>query len=139
MTALNERILIDKLRDAGLRPTRQRLALAGLLFAHGDRHVTAEELHREADQAGLSVSLATVYNTLNQFSDAGLLRQVITDGSRTFYDTNTRDHYHFYAEEDGRLIDIPADQIDLGKLPAPPDGARLAGVDVIIRLRRTDA
>ena len=139
MADLDERMLTDKLRDAGLRPTRQRLALAGLLFAHGDRHVTAEELHREAGQAGLSVSLATVYNTLNQFSDAGLLRQVITDGARTFYDTNTRDHYHFYAEEDGRLIDIPADEIDLGKLPTPPDGARLAGVDVIIRLRKAEA
>ena len=124
----------NRLRDAGLRPTRQRLALAGLLFGRGHRHVTAEQLHREARDAGLSVSLATIYNTLNQFTEAGLLRQVVTNGNYTFYDTNTDEHYHFYLEEADRLIDIPADQIDLATLPPLPDGKRVKGVDIIIRL-----
>ena len=124
----------SRLREAGLRPTRQRLALAELLFGRGHRHVTAEQLHREARDAGLSVSLATIYNTLNQFTDAGLLRQVVTNGHYTFYDTNTDEHYHFYLEEMDRLIDIPADQIDLSALPPLPEGKRVKGVDIIIRL-----
>ena len=124
----------ERLRDAGLRPTRQRLALAELLFGHGHRHVTAEQLHREARDAGLSVSLATIYNTLNQFTEAGLLRQVVTNGNHTFYDTNTDEHYHFYVEEADQLIDIPAEQIDLSALPPLPEGKRLKGVDIIIRL-----
>ena len=124
----------ERLRHAGLRPTRQRLALAELLFGRGHRHVTAEQLHREARDAGLSVSLATIYNTLNQFTEAGLLRQVVTNGNYTFYDTNTAEHYHFYVEESDRLIDIPADQIDLSGLPPLPEGKRVKGVDIIIRL-----
>ena len=124
----------ERLREAGLRPTRQRLALAELLFGRGHRHLTAEQLHREARDAGLSVSLATIYNTLNQFTEAGLLRQVVTNGNYTFYDTNTAEHYHFYVEDSDRLIDIPADQIDLSGLPQLPDGKRVKGVDIIIRL-----
>ncbi len=124
----------ERLREAGLRPTRQRLALAGLLFGRGHRHLTAEQLHREAREAGLSVSLATIYNTLNQFTEAGLLRQVVTNGNYTFYDTNTAEHYHFYVEDSDRLIDIPADQIDLSALPSLPRGKRVKGVDIIIRL-----
>ena len=124
----------ERLREAGLRPTRQRLALAELLFGRGPRHVTAEQLHREARDAGLSVSLATIYNTLNQFTEAGLLRQVVTTGNHTFYDTNTAAHYHFYVEETDQLIDIPADQIDLAGLPPLPPGKRMKGVDIIIRL-----
>ena len=134
---MTERVLDnieERLREAGLRPTRQRLALAELLFGHGHRHVTAEQLHREARDAGLSVSLATIYNTLNQFTDAGLLRQVVTNSNYTFYDTNTDEHYHFYVEETDRLIDIPADQIDLSALPPLPEGKRVKGVDIIIRL-----
>ena len=91
----------EKLRKAGLRPTRQRLALASLLFAHGDRHVSAESLHEEAVSAGVPVSLATVYNTMHQFTAAGLLREVTVDGTRTYFDTNTGDHHHFYCEDDG--------------------------------------
>ena len=124
----------ERLREAGLRPTRQRLALAELLFGRGPRHVTAEQLHREARDAGLSVSLATIYNTLNQFTEAGLLRQVVTTGNHTFYDTNTAEHYHFYVEETDQLIDIPADQINLAGLPPLPEGKRMKGVDIIIRL-----
>ena len=124
----------EHLRAAGLRPTRQRMALAELLFGHGDRHVTAEQLHREARDAGLSVSLATIYNTLNQFTEVGLLRQVVTTGDHTYYDTNTSEHYHFYLEESDELIDIPRDQIDLKGLPPLPEGKRMKGVDIIIRL-----
>ncbi len=124
----------EHLRAAGLRPTKQRMALAELLFGQGDRHVTAEQLHREARDAGLSVSLATIYNTLNQFTEVGLLRQVVTTGNYTYYDTNTSEHYHFYLEESDQLIDIPRDQLDLTNLPSLPKGKRIKGVDIIIRL-----
>lgn len=125
-----------RLREAGLRPTRQRVALAVLLFRHGDRHVTAEALHGEAAEAGVPVSLATIYNTLHQFTQAGLLRQVIVDGSRTYFDTNTGDHHHFYCAEDGRLIDIPGKTIAVAGVPRPPEGAAVDRVDVVVRLKR---
>jgi len=126
----------DKLRKAGLRPTRQRLALASLLFAHGDRHVTAEGLHEEAVSAAVPVSLATVYNTMHQFTAAGLLREVTVDGTRTYFDTNTGDHHHFYCEDDGTLLDIDGTQIEVTGVPAPPHGAVVDRVDVIVRLKR---
>jgi Fur family iron response transcriptional regulator len=125
-----------RLRHAGLRPTRQRLALAGLLFRHDDRHVTAEELHEEAVAAGIPVSLATVYNTLHQFTGAGLLRELSVDGARTYFDTNTGNHHHFYCEEDGSLIDIDGDSIAVSGVPQPPHGAKLKRVDVIVRVSR---
>ncbi len=127
----------QKLTAAGLRPTRQRIALGGLLFGSGDRHVTAEELHAEAERAGVKVSLATVYNTLHQFTAAGLLREVAIEGSKTYFDTNTSDHYHFYIENDGELIDID-EQISIGELPQVPDGKRVSRVDVLIRLVDTN-
>ncbi|RIA47727.1 iron response transcriptional regulator IrrA [Dichotomicrobium thermohalophilum] len=123
----------QKLSAAGLRPTRQRIALGGLLFGSGDRHVTAEELHAEAERAGVRVSLATVYNTLHQFTGAGLLREVAIEGSKTYFDTNTSDHYHFYIENNGELIDID-EQISIGQLPEVPAGKRVSRVDVLIRL-----
>jgi Fur family iron response transcriptional regulator len=126
----------DRLRKVGLRPTRQRLALAGLLFAHGDRHVTAETLHEEALAASVRVSLATVYNTMHQFTEVGLLREVTVDGTRTYFDTNTGDHHHFYCEDDGTLTDIDGEGIEVAGLPQPPHGARVDRVDVIVRLRR---
>ena len=125
-----------RLRKAGLRPTRQRLALAQLLFAHGDRHVTAEGLHEEAVAAGMPVSLATVYNTMHQFTEAGLLREVTVDGSRTYFDTNTGNHHHFYCEDDGTLLDINGDAIAVAGVPVPPPGAEVERVDVIVRLKR---
>jgi Fur family iron response transcriptional regulator len=127
---------IERLRRVGLRPTKQRLALAGLLFGHGDRHATAEQLHEEAVAAGVAVSLATVYNTMHQFTAAGLLREVTVDGTRTYFDTNTGKHHHFYCEDDGSLLDIDGDAIEVGKLPTPPQGAKIERVDVIVRLRR---
>ena len=126
----------DRLRKAGLRPTRQRLALAQLLFARGDRHVTAEGLHEEAVAAGMPVSLATVYNTMHQFTEAGLLREVTVDGSRTYFDTNTGNHHHFYCEDDGTLMDISGDAIAVAGVPVPPPGAQVDRVDVIVRLKR---
>jgi len=125
-----------RLRAAGLRPTRQRVALAGLLFRHGHRHLTAESLHAEAAEAGIGVSLATVYNTLHQFTEAGLLRQVAVDASRFYFDTNVEAHQHFYAEDDGRLIDIPGDAIAVTGMPAPPRGTEIDRVDIVIRIKR---
>jgi Fur family iron response transcriptional regulator len=125
-----------KLRAVGLRPTRQRLALAALLFGPHDRHVSAEELHEEAGGAGIRVSLATVYNTLHQFTEMGLLRELSVDGARTYFDTNLGDHHHFYCEEDGALIDIEGQAISVAGLPPPPEGSKLKRVDVIVRVSR---
>jgi len=124
------------LRRAGLRPTRQRIALATLLFGNGDRHVTAELLHEEAVRAGERVSLATVYNTLHQFTEAGLLRQLAVDGSKAYFDTNASDHHHFFIEKDDVLIDVPGEGISVAELPAPPEGYEIARVDVVVRLRK---
>ncbi len=127
---------LEKLKSVGLRPTRQRMALAKLLFESGDRHVTAEQLHNEAGQAAVRVSLATVYNTLHQFVDAGLLREVMVDPSRSYFDTNTDDHHHFYDQSGGELIDIANNEISLGGIPTPPEGTAIDRVDVIIRVNR---
>lgn len=124
-----------RLRQAGLRPTRQRLALAKLLFQHGHRHLTAENLHAEAEGAHVRVSLATVYNTLHQFTAAGLLRSVTVEGSKGYFDTNTVDHHHFYCEGDGRLVDIDGSGIRVAGLPPPPSGATVERVEVIVRLK----
>lgn len=126
----------ERLRKAGLRPTRQRRALAQLLFGRGNRHLTAEAVHAEVLKSGVSISLATVYNTMHQFTDAGLLRQVAVDGSRTYFDTNTGDHHHFYFEDDGTLADIDGDAISVAGVPAAPAGAKIGRVDVIVRLTR---
>ncbi|AJY47530.1 iron response transcriptional regulator IrrA [Martelella endophytica] len=134
MTGRN-RLAEERLRESGLRPTRQRVALADLLFAKGDRHVTVEELHGEAQEAGVPVSLATVYNTLHQFTGAGMIRVLAVEGAKTYFDTNTSDHHHFFVEGDNRVIDMPESSISLGGLPTPPDGMEIAHVDVIVRLR----
>lgn len=128
--------ICTKLRDAGLRPTRQRTVLGQLLFGHGDRHVTAELLHGEAIRFGEKVSLATVYNTLHQFRRAGLLRELAIDGTRAYFDTNTSNHNHFFVEPDGELLDIPSDSIRVDGLPTPPDGMAISHIDVVVRLVR---
>lgn len=125
-----------RLRHAGLRPTRQRVELANLLFKDCDRHVTAESLHDEVTDAGMRVSLATVYNTLHQFTEAGLLRQVIVDAARSYFDTNTGDHQHFFLESEGMLIDIPGETIAVAGVPAPPAGLSVDRVDVVVRVKR---
>lgn len=128
----------DWLAGAGLRPTRQRLTLAALLVGDGqDRHVTAESLFDAASNAGEKVSLATVYNTLRAFCDAGLMREITVDGSKTYFDTNITNHPHFYWEDSASLTDAPADQLEIRRLPRAPAGAEIASVDVVIRLRRT--
>ncbi|HWY60450.1 MAG TPA: Fur family transcriptional regulator [Rhizomicrobium sp.] len=127
----------EKLRAAGLRPTRQRMELAGHLFAGLDRHVTAESLHDEVVNSGIKVSLATVYNTLHQFTAAGLLRQVVVDAARGYFDTNTGDHQHFFLEDEGMLIDIPGDAIQVAGVPSAPPGMLVDRVDVVVRVRRT--
>lgn len=125
------------LAGAGLRPTRQRMTLASLLVGDGqDRHVTAESLFEAASDADEKVSLATVYNTLRAFSDAGLVREITVDGSKSYFDTNMTDHPHFYWEDSATLTDAPADQLELRNLPDAPAGAEIASVDVVIRLRR---
>jgi len=123
-----------RLADAGLRPTRQRLALAKLLFDAGHRHVTAEQLHGEALEARMQVSLATVYNTLNQFREAGLLREVVVEAGRAYFDTNIDDHHHFFHEGSGQLQDICGRQLQVAGIPDLPAGMRVARIDVIIRL-----
>lgn len=124
-----------RLTDAGLRPTRQRLALAKLLFDDGHRHVTAEQLHGEALEARMQVSLATVYNTLNQFREAGLLREVVVEAGRAYFDTNIEDHHHFFYESSGQLQDICGRQLQIAGIPELPPGACVSRIDVIIRLR----
>jgi Fur family transcriptional regulator, iron response regulator len=127
---------IDRLKSAGLRPTRQRLALARLLYDRGDRHVTAEQLHQEAASANVRLSLATVYNTLHQFTSLGMLREVVVEPGRSYFDTNIGEHHHFFDEDTGELADIPGEQVELSKLPSPPTGAKISRVDVIVRLKR---
>jgi Fur family iron response transcriptional regulator len=124
------------LRMAGLRPTRQRVALAELLFGGPHRHVSAEQLHGEATEASVGVSLATIYNTLHQFHEAGLLREVAVDASRSYFDTDTSDHHHFYVEDEQRMIDIPASSVEFAALPDAPQGMKVSHVDVVIRVRK---
>ena len=128
--------LREKLRAADLRPTLQRIALGWLLFGRGNRHVTAETLHEEATTARVPVSLATVYNTLRQFSEAGLLTEIGIDGSRTYFDTNTSRHHHFLLEDERMLIDIPDGRVSIGALPEAPDGMEITQVDLVVRVRR---
>jgi len=128
----------QRLRQAGLRPTRQRMSLGEILFNHGDRHVSAEQLHAEAVRAGVEVSLATIYNTLNQFTEAGLLREVAVEGHKSYFDTNTSNHYHYYLEDEGRLMDIDSDDLSVGGLPTPPEGMRISRIDIIVRLEKDD-
>jgi Fur family transcriptional regulator, iron response regulator len=128
--------LQERLRFAGLRPTRQRVALASLIFSKGDRHLSAEELHEEAQSANVPVSLATVYNTLHQFTQAGMLRILAVEGAKTYFDTNVSDHHHFFVEGANEVIDIPDGSAMVGHLPPVPEGMEIVNVDIIIRLRK---
>jgi Fur family iron response transcriptional regulator len=123
-----------RLRYAGLRPTRQRVALGRVLFSKGHRHISAEDLHADAQQAGVRVSLATVYNALHQFTKAGLLREVTIDGTRTYFDTNVNDHHHFVVEGEGRVIDMDGD-VKIDPLPEPPEGMEITDIEVVVRVR----
>ncbi len=129
--------LAKKLRLAKLRPTRQRLALANLLFSGAHKHVTAEDLFEQAKQAEVPVSLATVYNTLHQFTEAGLLVQIAVDGSRSYFDTNTTHHHHFYKQDAQQMIDIPVCRVAIDDIPQVPAGYEVENIDVVVKLRRT--
>ena len=129
----------QKLRRVGLRPTRQRVSLGWVLFAKGQRHVSAEMLFEEAMKERIPVSLATIYNTLRQFTEAGLLRELTLDGAKAYFDTADHDHHHFVVDGENRVIDIPADEIDVASLPVPPAGYEIARVDVVVRLRKLDS
>lgn len=135
--APDRRALHERLLGAGLRPTRQRVALGQLLFSRGDRHVTAESLFEEAVAAYMPVSLATVYNTLHQFTAAGLLREIAVDGTRVYFDTNISEHHHFLLDDDG-LCDISGSEVTVSNLPEPPAGMKIARIDVVVRLQRDD-
>lgn len=126
--------ITDRLRNVGLRPTRQRVDLASLMFVGKDHHMTAETLHRDASSAGVSVSLATVYNTLHQFTQVGLLREIVVDSGRSYFDTNTSEHHHFYFEDKGVLEDISSADVVLAELPDAPAGSKISRVDVIVRV-----
>jgi Fur family iron response transcriptional regulator len=137
MTPNSAEVATGWLVNAGLRPTRQRVALAELLVGDGrHRHVTAESLFDAAKTKGAAVSLATVYNTLRAFCDAGVLQEITVDGSKSYFDTNTHDHPHFFWEDEGRLTDAPSEQLVIQKLPDAPEGVEIASVDVVIRLRK---
>jgi Fur family iron response transcriptional regulator len=127
------------LRKVGLRPTRQRMALGWILFGKGDRHLTAEMLYEEATRAKVPVSLATIYNTLHQFTEVGLLRQVAVDGSKAYFDTNATEHHHFFVEDANELLDIPGAEVIVDKTPKAPDGYEVARIDVVVRLRRKNS
>lgn len=126
--------LTKQLRSVGLRPTRQRLALAEILLGRGKRHVTAESLYNDAVEAGVDVSLATVYNALHTFTSKGLLREISIDSTRSYFDTNTTDHHHFYFEQSGRLEDIDHADVKLSRIPDAPGGLSVSRVDVVIRV-----
>lgn len=131
--------LRNRLRAVNLRPTRQRVALGWLLFAKGDRHVTAEMLYDEASKARVPVSLATIYNTLHQFTQAGLLRELAVDGSKTYFDTDVSEHHHFFVEGENTVLDLPGVDLEVGGIDKVPDGYEVARVDIVVRLRRKDA
>jgi Fur family iron response transcriptional regulator len=131
-------VALRRLKAVGLRPTRQRLALARLLLAEGHRHVTAEELFQEARTAGIPVSLATVYNTLHQFTAAGIMTEVVVGSGQSYFDTNPSSHFHYFDKSTGEIIDVPADQIRFLRLPAPPPGKVIDRIDVVVRIRSAD-
>jgi len=127
--------LAERLRSVGLRLTRPRLALARLLFDGNDRHVTAEQLHGEATAGSIPVSLATVYNVLHQFTAAGLMREVVVEPGRSYFDTNIDDHHHFFCEASGALQDISGRDVTVSGIPEPPAGTEISCVEVIVRVR----
>lgn len=136
MTSLAHKTTVEQLRDAGLKPTRQRIAIADFLFNDGHKHVSAEDLYTEIERAGMQVSLATVYNTLHQFTDAGLLREVGVDGAKNYFDTNTHDHQHFFLEDTNEVFDADDLKISKADIPNVPDDMEVVRVDVVVRLRK---
>ena len=131
-------LVVRRLKESGLRPTRQRVALARLLLDTGPRHVTAEELCQEARSAGIPVSLATIYNTLHQFTAAGLMTEVVAGSGQSYFDTNPTSHYHYFDKNTGEIIDVPEDAIQFTLLPEPPPGKVIDRIDVVVRIRNAN-
>lgn len=127
---------VEQLREAGLKPTRQRIAIADILFKDGHKHVSAEDLYSEIERSGTQISLATVYNTLHQFTDAGLLREVGVDGAKNYFDTNTHDHQHFFLEDTNEVFDANDLHIPAADIPNVPEDMEVVRVDVVVRLRK---
>jgi Fur family iron response transcriptional regulator len=131
-------LALRRLKSAGLRPTRQRVALAKLLLETAPRHVTAEELFQEARTAGIPVSLATVYNTLHQFTGAGIMSEVVVGSGQSYFDTNPGSHYHYFDKTTGEIIDVPEEHVRFLRLPPPPPGKVIDRIDVVVRIRNAD-
>ena len=125
---------VKTLENHNIRPTKQRMVLAKILFEKGQRHVSAEELFDEVKQDDRKISLATIYNTLKQFSSLGLIREIVVDQSKSLYCTNLESHYHLYIEDEGKIIDIPTENINLN-IPSIPACLKLHNIDVIVRIR----
>lgn len=126
---------LRQLKACGLRPTRQRLALARLLMDLHPRHMTAEELYQEARKAGIPVSLATVYNTLHQFTSAGLLGEIVVGSGQSYFDTSPHSHWHFFDKTTGEIVDVPDHALSFARLPEPPAGKVIERIDVVVRIR----
>src|SRR3954469_8141555 len=135
MSNRSHHLVLRRLKESGLRPTRQRVALARLLIETGPRHVTAEELFQEARTAGIAVSLATIYNTLHQFTAAGLMTEVVAGSGQSYFDTNPTSHYHYFDKSTGEIIDVPENAIRFTALPEPPPGKVIDRIDVVVRIR----
>lgn len=133
--ACGKSVALKRLKASRLRPTKQRLALAGLLFDKAPRHVTADELYQEALDAGIPVSLATVYNTLNQFTSAGIMSEVVVGSGQSYFDTTASSHWHYFDRQTGEIFDIPASKLNFKDLPEPPPGKVIERIDVVIRVR----
>ncbi len=138
-TPMTGEAIVDRLKDAGLRPTTQRIELGRIIWGKGDRHLTAEHLLNESREQKVKVSLATIYNTLHQFTQAGLLKEIVVEGGRSYFDTNIVPHHHFLYEDTGDLMDIPGEYMGISGVPTPPDGAEITSVEVIVRVRRTSS
>ena len=136
---MTDAVVQNNLKQSGLRPTRQRLMIGSKLWmdrwAAETRHITAEQLHKECAADGMQVSMATVYNTLHQFVEVGLLREVVIDSGRSYFDTNVDHHHHFLNEDTGELTDIPRDDVSIAHLPEPANGHEVTSVDVVIRVK----
>jgi Fur family iron response transcriptional regulator len=124
-----------RLSGCGIRPTAQRVRIASLLLS-APQHLSAEQILANLRSSGARVSKATVYNTLNLFASHGLIRQLSVDGSRAWFDSNVEPHYHFHDLASGALIDVPVPAVEFSRLPSPPPGTEVAGIDLVIRLRK---
>ena len=132
MSAYNS--AIKKLEKNGIRATKQRRVLAKLIFDKGKRHISAENLFDEVKKDERKISMATIYNTLKQFTNLGLIREIVVDQNKSLYCNNNQSHYHLYIEDEGKVIDIPTQNIDLD-IPSIPACLKLHDIDVIVRVR----